>query len=88
MNNQYKGRETEKALDDALKEVLLKDKDKNFPAIEAAIESSDKPELETKINKAQEHGVIEKLRERTGIKGIGLAGTQMLMIVLTGLNIF
>ena len=82
----YKGKIDDAEFEDWMKEMLLKKSSaKTQLAVETVIESSDCiPEEE--IDHAKEREVIAKLKDKTGIAGLGLAGTSMVTLLLLGLN--
>jgi len=88
MNKNYKGKIEDAEFNNSLKNYLLKNSEGlNFEAIEASIEISD-TYSSIEIDEVKEKQVIQKLRERTGIRGIGLAGKSLITIFLIGLNMF
>ena len=88
MKQNYSGLIEDKELDDYLKTSLLKKGSKaNLEVIAQAIESSDSFVPEECMDLSKEQAVINKLREKTGMTGIGLAGTSFLGLLLFGVNL-
>ena len=67
--------EEEGEFEDLIKDYLLKRTDDlNFESISKIIENTDLLIPEERIDLSKENKVIEKLREKSGMPGIGLAG--------------
>ncbi len=94
MNKNYKEEFTSIELDHDIKDLLLKRGDDNpeyaevYSSVERSIEASDSYISEDDIDFLKEEEVINKLREKTGFTGIGLAGTQMMLLLFTSINFF
>jgi len=79
----------EGAFEDSIKSMLMCNlSDNNLKAVKYTLESSDDLEVDCKIDPVKEQQVIEKLREKTGFKGIGLAGMSSWLLLLINCNMF
>ena len=89
MKHNYRSTIGTEEFDDTVKDLLLKHCEGiNLTAVKAAAEVSDQYATDDNVNILKEEEVIQKLREKTGTTGIGLAGTQIVSLLIMALNMF